>query len=441
MRRLLTLVLGLLVLMPGAARAQTIDDLRPAFQFGFPVYEIARTRAQTLGTADKPGPLPANFLFHRPTLSDASARGVTTPNNDTLYSTAWLDLAEGPVVLTVPPLPGRYHSVAIMNLFTDNDAVIGTRVNGETGGRYALVGPGYKGKLPDDAKTVRIGTNDAWLLVRTLVDGPHDLKAAQAAQAGFKLDAMGRKGRPVQTAAPIAPDAATFINVVNEMLARGRLPSGATVRARNMAKLGIGGNRRFEQLPPALQAAWTANFAALRDELKVGLTAGGTVVNGWSYGSNETGDAGASDLVRARIALGGLGALPALEAMYVTAIADSTGQPFDGAKRYRLRLPTGNLPVRAFWSLTAYSIEPDGRLFFIDNPLGRYAIGNRSPGLVRNADGSLDILIGGSQPEGAMAANWLPGRPGPIRLVMRAYLPNRDMLLGFWRLPAIEPAP
>jgi len=438
MRRLLMLVLGLMMLSPAATGAQTIDDLRPAFQFAFPVYEMARTRGNSLGTAEKPGLLPANRLVHRQRLADATSREVTTPNNDTLYSSAWLDLSEGPVVLTVPLLPGRYHSAAVMNLFTDNDAVIGTRLNGEAGGRYALVGPGWKGKLPSGTETVRIGTNDAWLLIRTLVDGPHDLDAARKAQAGFTLDAMGRKGRPVRTAAPMSPDAATFINVVNEMLGRGRLPSGATVRARNMTKWGIGPNRRFEQMSPALQAAWTANLAALRDELKVGI-AGGTLVDGWSYTAGGIGDSRASDLVRARVALAGLAALPALEAMYVTAVADSTGQPFDGAKQYRLRLPTGSLPVRAFWSLTAYAPEADGRLFFIDNPLGRYLIGNRSPGLVRNADGSLDILIGGPQPEGAMAANWLPAKPGPIRLVMRAYLPNREMLLGFWRLPAIEP--
>ena len=441
MRRLLALVLTMLALLPGPAPAQTMAELRAAFLFAFPVYEMARTRAASVGTADKPLLLPMNYLAHRPTLADASSRGVTTPNNDTLYSTAWLDLSEGPVVLTVPPLPGRYHSVAIMNLFTDNDAVIGTRLNGDRGGRYALVGPGWKGKLPDGTKEVRIGTNDAWLLIRTLVDGPNDLPAARAAQAGFKLDAMGHKGRPTTLVAPMEPDAATFVNVVNEMLARGRLPSGATMRARTAAKAGIAAGQRFETLPPKLQALWTANLTSLRAELKDGLTAGAVVVNGWSYGSNEIGDAGANDLVRSRVALGGLAALPALEAVYITAVADSSGKPFDGASQYRLRLPTGNVPVKAFWSLTAYQIEPDGRLYFIDNPLNRYIIGNRSPGLVRNADGSLDILIGGTQPEGPMAANWLPARPGPIRLVMRGYLPHRELLLGFWRLPAIERIP
>lgn len=441
MRRLLALVLMTLALAPGPAQAQTMGELRAAFQFAFPVYEMARTRAASVGTASRPMLLPINYLAHRPTLSDAGARGVTTPNNDTLYSSAWLDLSEGPVVLTIPPLPGRYHSAAVMNLFTDNDAVLGTRVNGDAGGRYALVGPGYKGRIPDGAETVRVGTNDAWLLVRTLVDGPHDLAAARAAQQGFKLDAMGRKGRPTALAAPANPDVATFVNVVNEMLARGRLPSGATMRARTAAKAGIAAGRRFESLPPALQALWTANYAALTAELKGGLAESATVVGGWAYSSNALGDYGADDGLRARTALGGLGALPALEAIYITAIADAAGQPLDGSKRYRLRLPTGNLPVKAFWSLSMYQLEPDGRLFFIDNPLDRYALGNRSPGLVRNPDGSLDLLIGGSQPEGAMAANWLPGRPGPIRLVMRAYLPHRELLLGFWRLPALEPAP
>ncbi|MCA3254400.1 MAG: DUF1254 domain-containing protein [Alphaproteobacteria bacterium] len=438
---MLALIVAVLALAPAGVRAQTMSELRAAYQFAFPVYEMARTRAAAAGTASKPGLLPANYLVHRPTLADAASRGVTTPNNDTLYSTAWLDLSAGPVVLTIPPLPGRYHSAAVMNLFTDNDAVLGTRVNGEGGGRYALVGPGYRGKTPDGAEVVRIGTNDAWLLIRTLVDGPHDLAAAQAAQKGFKLDALGNKGRPVTESAPIEPDVATFVNVVNEMLGRGRLPSGATMRARTAAKAGIAAGRRFETLPAPMQALWRDNYAALRNELKVGLAGGATVVDGWAYGSNALGEYGSDDGLRARTALAGLGALPALEAMYITAVADAGGQPLDGAQRYRLRLPTGNVPVKAFWSLTMYQAEPDGRLFFIDNPLDRYAIGNRSPGLVRNPDGSLDILIGGPQPEGALAANWLPARPGPIRLVMRAYLPHRELLLGFSRLPALERLP
>ena len=78
-------------------------------------------------------------------LQGADSHDVTTPNNDTLYATSFLDLSQGPVMLTIPALPRRYHSAALMALNTDNVAVIGTRSGGQ-GGRYAIVGPGFKGR-------------------------------------------------------------------------------------------------------------------------------------------------------------------------------------------------------------------------------------------------------------------------------------------------------
>ena len=118
-RRLL-LVLALALAAPAFAATGQPDPLDRAFRYAFPVYEFARTRAQMLGTATAPGPLLPNNLVHIENLADSSSRGVTTPNNDTLYSQAWLDLAGGPVLLTVPSLPARYHSVALMDQFIDD---------------------------------------------------------------------------------------------------------------------------------------------------------------------------------------------------------------------------------------------------------------------------------------------------------------------------------
>src|SRR5438046_2653718 len=105
------------------------DDpsMRAAFQFAFPIYEMARTRANALGNDSSPGLQTANTLAHSAALADHRSRKVTSPNNDTLYSASWLDLADGPVMLDMPALPERYHSVALMDIFTDNFAILGTR--------------------------------------------------------------------------------------------------------------------------------------------------------------------------------------------------------------------------------------------------------------------------------------------------------------------------
>jgi hypothetical protein len=112
---------------------------------------------------------------------------------------------------------------------------------------------------------------------------------------------------------------------------------------------------------------------------------------------------------------------------------DITGQPLDGGYRYRIHFDAGKTPpVDAFWSLTMY----DERGFLIDNPIGRYAIGDRDS-LAFNPDGSLDILIQHEQPD-AKASNWLPAPADAFAVTMRLYLPKADFLDGAWKLPPIE---
>ena len=100
----------------------------------------------------------------------------------------------------------------------------------------------------------------------------------------------------------------------------------------------------------------------------------------------------------------------------------------------------GHLPVSSFWSLSLYEATPDGQFFFTDNPLARYAIGDRTQGLVAAPDGSLDIWIGHTDPGGECTANWLPAPAGPFALFMRAYLPKTELLEGGYRLPPVVAA-
>jgi hypothetical protein len=87
-----------------------------------------------------------------------------------------------------------------------------------------------------------------------------------------------------------------------------------------------------------------------------------------------------------------------------------------------------------------YEPEDDGRYFFTANPINRFSIGDRTPGLVKNADGSIDILIQRDRPEGAMAANWLPSPEGPLRLALRAYLPKAELRERRWKIPPLQRA-
>lgn len=144
---------------------------------------------------------------------------------------------------------------------------------------------------------------------------------------------------------------------------------------------------------------------------------------------------GANDAYRASVALSGLGALRADEATYLTCETDSAGALLSGHRSYGLRLPA-YAPVDAFWSLTLYSQEPDGRQFLADNPMGRYAIKDRTPGLIREDSGTIPLVIS-FRPPGDDSVNWLPAPAGEFGLTFRAYRPQRAF--SSFRLPPVIP--
>jgi hypothetical protein len=428
-----------LALAPGmaaaAAPASLKDAAREAWLYGLPLIEMATTRGRAMsGRGNMPAGL--NRFGHSRQLATPQSRAVTSPNNDTLYSGAWLDLTQGPVTLVIPPTGDRYISVAGMNMFTDNDFVLGTRTSGGMGGRYTIVGPGQSGSGPN---VVRLATPHGWLLTRILVDGPDDLAAVHKLQDALTL--TGPKGvAPPVFAARGAPALEFFASVASLLKANPPPATDGALFAR-VAPLGLTAQGGFDpkRFDAAAQAEIEAGVAEAR-RIMQGLRAGGAV-QGWSYPRGTLGDFNQDYVFRAAVALSGLAALPPAEAMYMQPAADR-GRMFVGEGPFRLSFPAGQHPaVDAFWSLTMYQATPDGQFFLVDNPIGRYSIGDRTPGLKTNADGSLDIWIARADPGGERSANWLPApATGPFTLSFRAYLPKPDFLDGRYRLPAIVAA-
>ena len=425
-RRDLLAAAGLLGLAPALARAADTNDdataARDAYLYALPLIEMATTRERILKI---PGAA-VNALRHTRTLSDHTSRWVTTPNNDTLYSPAFLDLTNGPVTLTIPPMGKRYYSVAVMDMFTNNNVVLGTRTIGGEGGTFTLVGPGHASTGPNP---VRIATPHAWLLVRTLTDGGDDMPATHKAQDGFML--KGPAGGPVGAYANRDARPADYFAAARSLLASDPAPaSDQKILRRTAAFLGGGAFDEAAAVAGVEQARMIAVFA--KDRM--------VYVGGWSYPRPNLGDYGQDYLYRAVVAQQGLGALPVAEAMYMKAAGDNGAGVFTGDGLYRLSLPA-QLPLDAFWSLSMYEVMADGQLFFTDNPLKRYAIGDRTAGLKRNADGTLDLWIGRTDPGGERTANWLPApKAGPFAMYLRAYLPRTEFLDGRFRLPAIVKA-
>jgi hypothetical protein len=419
-------------------------DIDAAFNYAFTLYEFARL-SQRAGGAGGDTRTPAerlNRLGTRRGLATAANRGVTAPNNDTVYSSAFLELSGGPLELIVPDIPDRYFSIAFMNAFTDNFAYIGTRATGGKGGRFWIVGPDWRGPVPSGAQLIRSETNDVWMLGRILVTGPQDVPAASAIQDAIKLNVPVGRGPniPILAATDDNLNGEKILSAANEVLGRQRRLTGQAARALKMRRLGIrpGAPDAFAGLSPDIQRAWLAAAPRGIDRLRGRFGREGRTQNGWTSSSATTGKFGNNDFERATVALGGIAALSQDEAMYFASVADAQGQAYDFTKSYRFRISPSGVPVDAFWSLTMYSAEPDGRFFFVPNAINRYALSDRSPGLIREPDGSIVIILSRDPPRAEFGGNWLPMPNGPLRLSFRAYLPRAEVKQGRWFPPAIE---
>lgn len=361
----------------------------------YPWWEMQRVRQMSFIT-QKAEPPPCNAWRHTSQLIDHKYRGVTTPNCDTIYSGAWLDLAHGPVLIEVPKTDLPYWSIAVMDLNTDNLAVLGSRYPESS--TLLICGPTFQGPLPTDIPSVRSKSQVAWLLARYLIGSPALLASSEALRRGVSLSKWPvEAAKRVSAASPlrteliraVRKDAQNFWNIIHATFKedpglRKNIQTDASLDSELAWPEGI--NSWGE-----LNADFQASFASAFDKVVTQITAnnsGNIQTHGqWRYPGPDIGNFGTNALYRAEVSLWGLGALETNEVLYVSTFTDSEGAQLDGARSYRFRIPPEGIPAEAFWSLTMYEVDPFGGMYFTDNPLGRYAIGDRTDGLVKNDDG------------------------------------------------------
>lgn len=427
-----------------------------AFVYGYPLIESVRTcRLQTLDADGLSARAPIDVLHHIASPSTDRDRDIVTPANDLLYTTAWIHLADGPRLLTVPSArahAGRYFVLALYDAYTENFENLGPRQCDPAGETVVLVGP--EGAVPPelrDLRVVRCPTDLVWLIGRILAGDGDDLPAARALQADIRLDraipgvpsrqplavggwegeaqdvmaAVFEQGRP---AADIAPR--FFRHLCLALVeAPGRIEDRGMVAWLGQAGL---------QANPAF--SWEGIDAVTRAGLVEGFAEGISLVaqaarsrraRPWVLAS-RAGRYGSDYLVRALTAYIGLGALATDEALYGAGHFDVDARPLDGCTRYTMRFDPRNMPpADAFWSVTLY----DADRFLYANAIGRHSISDRTPGLRADADGGLSIDLSHEAP--VDASNWLPTPAGPFYLILRLYHPRADV--RGWKIPALQP--
>ncbi len=384
-----------------------------------------------------------NGAMHRPLhyrdLLTPDDRDITTPNNDTLYTDIWLDLDKGPARVSVPGTRGRYISLHLLDAYTNTIAVLGSRTTGPDTTEVTLVGPtgstaGIKGPV------VRCPTPTVLGLFRILVDDPNDLTWPRSIQDAIILDAPTHDGKEIPAVDRHAPWQ-NFFAEANRLIRRNPPPATDIEMLRRIAPLGIGPDTvfapsRFTEEESEAIAEGLRICADRIARIQASLGRGGA---GWVPPRRNLGVYGQDYFLRAVVAVGGLGALPLEEASYFRS-GGVGGEAFVGTRSWRLHIPADRmLPANSFWSLSLYEPTAEGEFYFVHNPMNRYAVGDRTPGLKWNADGSLDIWIGHDSPGADRESNWLPAPPGTFQLFLRAYLPRVELLEGRYRIPDPEP--
>jgi hypothetical protein len=383
---------------------------------------------------------------------------VVTPNSDTPYSFAWLDLRAEPIVLSVPDVEkGRYYSVQLEDGNTFNYGYIGSRATGNDAGDYMVAGPDWKGETPPGIKKVFHSTTQFSLAgYRTQLFGPDDMPNVVKVQSGYKVQPLSAYlKQPAPPAAPII----NFPKINKELAKTGFFdyldfqlqfapagPEEKDIRER-LARLGIGAgkNFNFNALSPEQKAAVIEGVKAGEAKVKEFLASGVKNVNGWKIGDwfGDRAFYNGNWLKRAAGAQGGIYGNDSVEATYPVTKTLADGEPLDGSKHnYTLTFLAGQFPpVNAFWSVTMY----DGKSqLLIKNPINRYLINSpMEPNLKKNADGSLTLYIQKNSPGKDKESNWLPAPNDLIYLVMRLYNPKTEppSILpageGTWKPPGI----
>jgi len=380
-----------------------------------------------------------------------------TANDNTPYTWFWVDLRNGPLVVEVPP--------KVLGVIDDmwyrwvTDLGITAQDKGE-GGKYLLLPPGYNGEIPTGYFAVRSGTYSNFVLWRTfLVDGSpkpgvdlvkrftkiYPLSQAGSALAPKFVDVSGK------SFSTVAPADYSFWEALDQVVQTEPTEPVDPTTLGFWASIGIAKGKDF--------APDTRMKAVLTEAARVGDASARAIMYRWrsaegyyypnsawrlgflgGYKFEQNGarvlDAYSGFFFYATVIT------PAMEekmigrgSQYAGAFVDANGNPLDGGKSYRLRLPP-NIPVKDFWSITLYDSQTRAML---QTGQAFPSVSGQTKGLLVNADGSVDVYFGPQAPAGK-EQNWIETVPGKgWNTLLRLYGPLEPWFNKSWRPGEIEP--
>ena len=391
-----------------------------------------------------------------------SKNQTLTPNPDTIYLNPYYNTKDGPIVLEIPAASENGSITGSVDdaWQTAIEDVGPAGVDKGKGGKYAILPPGYKDKLPDGYIPMQSATYTGFAILRSnLKSGSEEdiAKAVSYGKEGIKVYPLSQAANPPETKYvdlidtefdSTIPYDLRFFEMLDRFVQREPWLERDKVMIGALKTIGIEKGKPFapdSKTKAILEDAIAEAHAYLDTRYKTIFDPPFNEGKHWALpaapGVGEgmmTNFADPNEYVvegrglaysYAYFSAKHLGA----GQYYLMTIVDKDGEPLDGANTYRLNVPA-NPPVKLYWSATAYDRDTHALIRDVKWP----SRSSNTPGLQKNDDGSMDVYFGPKAPEGK-ESNWVPtnARRG-FEVLFRLYGPEKDFFDKKWILPDIE---
>jgi hypothetical protein len=383
-----------------------------------------------------------------------------TPNPDVIYLMPFLNTKDaGPMVLEIPPADGGVINGTVMDAWQVPLEDVGPAgVDKGRGGKYLILPPNHSDAVPDGYIVLPSMNYQGYALLRSILQSGSDADVANAVAYAKRI-----KLYPLSQAAN--PPPTTFVDTIDVVYdstipydlryfqSLDRVVQMEPWLARDkmmidmLKSIGIEKGKPFN---PDSQTQDVLNSAAREARALLEIRYEGMFrpyfdISRWALpampdylraSSNGFSDPNAYPVDSRGLAFTFAFFTPkhlGQGQSYLMTLKDREGLNLDGGKSYRLAVPP-NAPVSQYWSATVYDRATHGLI----RNMTRSGRGSQSPGLQKNADGSVDIYFGPTAPAGK-EANWVPTNPsGQFEVLFRLYGPEKAFADKTWKLPDIE---
>ena len=428
-----------------------------AYIWGYPMVVMQKSRdAMTKGgnAPVTPEVFNESGKLFAPVNQVASAWGMLGPkfsavqsgNSDTQYSVTWYDVAQEPYVLHIPNANGRYYTYQFIDAYTNNYHYASTRTMGSQDQNYAIVAPGWKGKLPEGVTRIDSPNPTGFVIGRWFVASEKDVSAVNTILKQVSMTPLSRYGKKytppkvkVVPAKKYTGDLAFFKQLGDTLVLNGAPEADAGLLGL-LKNIGLTTDYGFD--PSGLSDGEKKSLAqAIKDGdamLAAKSADMGKTVNGWQLSPVLDEYFGSDYLFRAAIGYQAMFVNTPNEAYYPGVFVDLSGNTLDGSKgNYTMTFTKGQLPpVDAFWSTTMYDQK---KRLMVENSLDRYKLGS-ADNLKANKDGSVTLYLQATSPGKDKESNWLPAPKEPFYMLFRYYAPKIEVLNGQYQLPGVVKA-